>query len=97
MTLRTVVTAALLGGAVFLVGCNDTNIPPAPPPPPVAPPVTPPTPMSSISRFVASLIAMVTGASCETALPASLDASAITLTDDMDAQDANTLAVNCAG
>lgn len=99
MKLRTSVSIMLLGGAALLAGCNDTNFPPATgtPPPVVTPPVvTPETPLSPISRFVASLLAMITGSACDTALPASIDADDVVLIDDMDRQDANTLSMNCA-
>lgn len=92
--------ASLFSAAALLSGCNDNNAPQAsdniitqPTNPPGTPPVVTPRSMS-ISEFVASLIAMVTGSACNTALPTSLDS--VTLTDDMTQQDANTLAVNCA-
>lgn len=87
MKSRHLLTASLLAAAALLSGCNDNNSPQLP--------VTPPPPASmTISEYVTSLIAMVTGSACNTATPASLDT--LTVTDDMTQQDANTLTVNCA-
>jgi hypothetical protein len=81
--------AAALAAATLLGGCNDNNSPRG------GEVVTDPPPSVSISDFVASLIAKVTGSSCDTATPDALDSSSVTLTEDMDAKDANALAVNC--
>ncbi|MDO9454272.1 MAG: hypothetical protein Q7J29_15640 [Stagnimonas sp.] len=86
-----VLAASFVVAAALLSGCNDTNAPQAPGI--ITTPTNPPINMS-ISQFVASLIAMVTGSACNTATPASLDG--VTLTDDMESKDANTLTVNCA-
>ncbi len=100
MTSRHLLLASLLAAAALTSACNDNNSPQTPvvitnPTPPPGPPAPPPAPRSvSISQFLSELMAMVTGASCNTALPALLES--VNLTDDMTEVDANTLSVNCA-
>ena len=101
MKTRHHIGGALLVAAALLRGCNDDNAPqgstiittPTPPPGPVVPPTS-----MSFSQFAASLIAMVMGTtgsnSCSAALPADVNGS--TATDDMTAQDANAITVNCS-
>lgn len=86
MNFRKALYGSLLGSAVLLSGCNDTNTPRTVPPPT--------TPTASISNFVTSLIAMITGAACDTASPTALES--VNLVDDMTVQDANQLTENCA-
>jgi len=96
MTIRLFTVAALMGATALISACNDDNSPRSAAPivtTPTQPPVTPRT--MTISEYVSSLIAMVMGSSCDTATPAALDG--VTLDDDMTAQDANAIAVNCSG
>ncbi len=98
MKSRHLLVPPLLLAVALFSGCNDTNEPQTTPvvtPPTTTPPVVVPPRSMTISEFVASLMAMVMGTACETAPPASLDS--VTLTDDMNAVDANTLSENCAG
>lgn len=78
----TVIAAALISGCDG--GANG---------PTTGPVLTTPSNPPSVSQFIASLIAMVTGNACDTAIPAPVDG--VGLSDDNTAVDANTLAVNC--
>ncbi len=89
--------SSLLVAAALLSGCNDNNSPQIDTPVGMQPAPSPPPSSMSFSQFAASLIALVMGSSgsnaCSAALPA--DVNGNTATDDMTAQDANAITVNC--
>jgi len=89
MKSRHVFAASLLGAAALLSGCNDNNAQLSPGP------ITQPTnPPPTFSAFVASLIAMITGSSCDTALP--VNANSLNVTESEAAVDANTITPGCS-
>lgn len=79
MKTRHLLTACLLSATALLSACNDNNSP------------LPTT--TTISEFAKSLLALVTGGNCNTALPA--DINSVTLQDDVSTQDANSLPSGC--
>ncbi len=89
MKSRHVFAASLLGAAALLSGCNDANSPQA-----TDSPITQPTnPPQSFSSFVASLIAMITGNSCDTALP--VEVNSLNVSESNAALDANAITPGC--
>lgn len=89
-------TGVLIATAALLSGCGNDDNPTSATiitNPTTPPPITPPTPSMTFSQFAASLIAMVTGSACATATPSDLNGA--TVSDDMQAVDANTLTPNC--
>ena len=88
MKSRHLLLASTVIAAALISGCDGGTSGPT-----TGPILTIPSTPPSVSEFIASLIALVSGNSCDTALPAALDG--LVLTDDSAAVDANTLAVNC--
>ena len=88
MKSRHFLLASTVVAAALISGCDGGASGPT-----TRPIQTDPSNPPSVSQFIASLIAMVTGNACDTALPVPLDG--FVLTDDNTAIDANTLAVNC--
>lgn len=82
MKTRHLFGASLIGAAALLSSCNDNNTPAA-----ILPVVT------SFSDFTKSLIAMVTGGSCNTSLP--VDVNSNNAPTDETPIDANTLVPGC--
>ncbi len=84
MKTRHLLTAGLFGAVILLSGCNDKNGP-----------FTEGQngTIQSFSDYAKSLIALVTGGSCDTALPA--DINRANVTDDDSAQDANAISPAC--
>jgi len=93
MSYRAFLLPAAVAAGLLLGGCNDNNSG-APTGAPVVVQPTPPSAMRSISEFAASLIAMVSGGACDTALPS--DVNTASLTADEAAQDANALQPRCS-